>query len=88
MTDILKDLRFILQFDEGKSALESTMVSLRVLREARDEIKRLRDLAGEALDLNRQMYSADEDNDSPGNMQHAILVAAVTPGLRQDQTHG
>ena len=43
------------------------------------EVKRLRAHLDKALRLNREMYSSDEDVDSPGNMQHAVLVTALTP---------
>jgi hypothetical protein len=47
--------------------------------EAQGEVKRLRASLDEALRLNREMYRSDEDVDSPGNMQHAVLVTALTP---------
>ncbi len=38
---------------------------------------RLRKALQAALDMNLLMQSDEEDNDSPGNMQHAILIHAL-----------
>lgn len=45
--------------------------------EAREQVRRMREHVQAALDLNREMCRAEEHNDSPGNMQHAVLVAAL-----------
>lgn len=67
---------------EGREASEQDAQA------AEDEADRLREAVAEALELNLQMWSEDEDNDSPGNMQHAILVAALEAGAAQQQIEG